>query len=184
MNLQTLPSSISLASKTRFNTAANPASAPSLANDPQFEGICSGKTLRRGLLGLGLLVGAGAVVTSCTGKHQEHVKQTVAKVTSAIGNSEFLILADGKVANNYGAVIGTTTPDGKAFDGLTNRILGETNTQGIIYSGAFYPTPVGRIEDDGTVRTYLKKEVIGKVGGNFSKQQKGAIALATLLKEN
>lgn len=184
MNLQRLNHSISMqpasmGTKARFKPEGNKASQNSLASAPQFEGIPSRKLVLRGLLGLGLVLGTGVAVTnSC-----RNPDAPIGDVSTLQAGKKFLISANGKVTNLTGELVALTTGEGTARRASDNTLLGETNAKGVIFQGPFLPTPIGKIDADGTVRSYLGNEVLGKVNGNFTLQQKGAIALATLFKQ-
>jgi hypothetical protein len=143
------------------------------------------KSWLKTVLCLGLLGGGGAVaLKGCNDLATEAKRNAVGTVTNLWGTPAYYITPDRQVTSTLGVPLGSFSADGKAYSPHTRLFVGETNSQGVIYRGGFFPTPVARVEQDGTIRGYAFRNYIGRIEGNFSLREKGAIALLTLLKSD
>lgn len=142
------------------------------------------KHSRKWLLGIVLAAGAALGVKGCHSMHENTKAASVASVTSFWGLPGGYVMKDGQVTSPFGLPLGKVTADGKAYKLFSPIQTGEVSPDGVIYSGAVLKLPVARIAPDGKVTGYLTGIYQGKIEGDLPLQEKGAVALLTILKKS
>jgi hypothetical protein len=136
------------------------------------------------LLGIALTAGALFGVKGCHSMHENTKAASVASVTSFWGMPGGYVMKDGQVTSPFGLPLGKVTADGKAYKLFSPIQTGEVSPEGVIYSGAVLKLPVARIAPDGKVTGYFTGIYQGKIEGDLPLQEKGAVALLTILQKS